>query len=89
MGRSSVREDAVVTGASNVGLRDPIEDVASMMLNISSAISNGIPAELTETSETLGDKTMEASTKTIRLLGDVTVEVNPWWQRQAQDEEQP
>ena len=89
MGRSSTKEDTMVTGASNVGLRDPIEDVARMMLNISSAISNRIPAERTETSETLGDKTVEASAETIRLLGDVPVEVNPWWQRQVRDGEQP
>ena len=85
---SSPAENVVVTGSSNIGLREPIREAALMILNISSIISHNIPAEQTEASDTLGDKTMEASTTTLKLLRDVPGEVNPWWQRQVQDGEQ-
>ena len=82
---SSPAENVVVTGSSNIGLREPIREAALMILNISSVISHNIPAKQTEASDTLGNKTMEASTTTLKLLRDVPIRVNPWWLRQVQD----
>ena len=88
MDQASPAENTAVTGSSNYGLKEPIQDTARMILNISSVISQNIPAEDTKTSEILGCETMAASTKTVNLLIDVPVAVSSWWQRREEEQSQ-
>ena len=84
MSQSSPRENVIVSGQSALGLRDPVEEATSMILNISSAIANNILPEKTEKSEKLGKQTMDAFKKTLEILHEVPAAANPWWQRKSE-----